>query len=178
VQMAAGRPDNFQTPPEALDPLLPYLDKSWTIWEPSAGKGKLARGLEAAGFKVIATDRDKGFFNWRPKHFDAIVGNPPFSCKAAFLARCYDLYKPFALLLPITVFDSMERRRMFHEWGVQILFPPGRIHFETPRHAERLKEGKKSSAWFYSVFVCWNLPLPSILTFTGFDEQPSLIKLA
>jgi hypothetical protein len=176
--LEAGHPDNFQTPASALDPLLPYLNKYWTIWEPSSGKGQLARGLESAGFKVVSSDRDKGFLNWRPENFDAIVGNPPYSAKAAFLARCYDLYKPFALLLPITVFDSMERRRMFHEYGVQVIFPHGRIHYETPNHEARAAVGKKSSAWFYSIWVCWNLPLPSLLVFSGIESQPSLISAA
>lgn len=169
--LEAGHSDHFQTPANALNPLLPFLFDHWTIWEPSSGKGKLADALRLNGYTVIAGDREKGFLNHRPKRFDAIVTNPPYSAKAAFLARCYDLGKPFALLLPITVFDSHERRRLFHEHGVQVIFPSSRIHYETPNHEARLKEGKKSSAWFYSVWVCWNLPFANTLQFAGFEKS-------
>ncbi len=41
--------DDFQTPPEALVPLLPYLPAGWTIWECACGKGYLAEALRQAG---------------------------------------------------------------------------------------------------------------------------------
>ena len=41
--LAPGHPDNFQTPAHALEPLLPYLDPKWLIWEPSCSKGNLVR---------------------------------------------------------------------------------------------------------------------------------------
>jgi hypothetical protein len=55
--LAAGHPDNFQTPASALDCLLPHLKAGWTIWEPACGKGNLVRGLQAHGFKVKGTDK-------------------------------------------------------------------------------------------------------------------------
>jgi hypothetical protein len=174
--MSSGKPDNFQTPAHALDPLLPYLKAGWKIWEPSSGKGKMALVLESNGFEVITGDREDGFLNQRPKRFDAIVTNPPYSIKGQFIARCYDLRTPFALLLPITVFDSQERRRMFHQHGVEIIFPSARINYETPNHEARTKEGKKSSAWFYSVWVTWGLGLPAPMVFTGCEPQTSLLE--
>ena len=39
------RSDDWQTPPYALGPLLPYLKPDWLLWECSAGKGNLARSL-------------------------------------------------------------------------------------------------------------------------------------
>jgi hypothetical protein len=176
--MAAGRPDDFQTPAEALDPLVPYLDASWRIWEPAKGKGSLVRSLQSKGFDVVGSDWEEGFLNWRPDCFDVVVSNPPYSKKLAFLSRCYDLGKPFALLMPITVFDSQDRRSLFQKHGVQIIFPRGRINYETPNHEARIKVGKKSSAWFLSVWVCWKLDLPSQLVFTGCDAEPSLMSVA
>jgi hypothetical protein len=169
--LAAGHPDNFQTPASALDPLFPYLRKDWTIWEPACGKGNLVRGLMEARRSVVGTDILTGtdFLSCKPPPFDMILSNPPFSKKHQFLARCYEFQKPFALLLPATVFDSQERRRLFHQRGVQIILPNGRINFETPNHEAREKEGKKSSAWFYSIWVTWGLDLPSQLVFTGFE---------
>lgn len=179
--LAAGHPDNFQTPGSALDPLLPFLKKEWAIWEPSCGNGNLVRGLKERGFRAYGSDIAAGtdFLETPlPDGCDAIITNPPFSLKHKFLARCYELGKPFALLLPATVFDSHERRRLFHERGVQIIFPNGRINFETPNHDQRVKEGKKSSAWFYSIWVTWGLNLPSQLVFTGFDDQLTMERCA
>lgn len=55
VLMEAGHPDNFQTPSDAILPLLPYLPPG-LIWEPSCGKGNLVRALKRAGRAVIDTD--------------------------------------------------------------------------------------------------------------------------
>lgn len=52
IQMA-GRSDEFQTPKEAIYPLLPYLKKTWIVWECAWGKGSLARHLKNIGFKIV-----------------------------------------------------------------------------------------------------------------------------
>jgi hypothetical protein len=178
--MAGGRPDNFQTPPSALDPILPYLKKDWRIWEPSSGKGNIARRLSSEGYSVEQGDitSGEGFVSYRPPAFDCIVTNPPHSKKELFLGRCYDLGRPFALLMPLTTFDSAARQKLFHEFGVQVIFMPKRVNFETPNHEARLKVGKKSSAWFATCWICWKLDLPSQLVFTGFDEERSMLAAA
>lgn len=48
-----GRSDEFMTPKIAISPLLPFLNKNWTIWECAWGKGHLAKHFEDEGFKVI-----------------------------------------------------------------------------------------------------------------------------
>ena len=58
------------------------------------------------------------FLTCAPPPFNCIITNPPFSIKEKFLARCYQLGKPFALLMPITTFDSRERRKLFHRHGM------------------------------------------------------------
>ena len=47
-----------------------------------------------------------------------------------------------------------------------------------PNHDARVKEGEKSSAWFYSIWVTWGPNLPSQLVFTGFEETLPLAKSA
>jgi hypothetical protein len=140
--LAAGHPDNFQTPASALDCLIPYLDLTWRIWEPASGKGNLVEGLFERGFIAHGSDILDGanfLSDPPPIQFNCVVTNPPFSIKEKFLARCYELGKPFALLMPITTFDSHERRKLFHRHGIQLILPDGRINFETPN-------GKGSSA--------------------------------
>jgi hypothetical protein len=135
--------DDFQTPSEALDYLLPYLRRDWIIWECAMGKGNLVKALREKGFTVIGTDILQGydFLKWTPERFDCIVTNPPYSLKNEFLERCYELRKPFALLLPLTTLETRRRQRLFKEYGVEIIVLPRRINFETP-------SGKGSGSWF------------------------------
>lgn len=146
--------DHFQTPPDAIEVLLPHLSPKWTIWEPACGKGNLVRAFSENGYKVIGSDIngvDKhDFLSDRPPKFHVIVTNPPFTLKDQFLARCYELQRPFALLLPLTVFDSIERRNLLRDNGAVMIVPNGRYSFETP-------SGKGSSSWFMTAWITWNL---------------------
>ena len=159
--LEAGHPDNFQTPATALDCLVPYLKPEWLIWEPACGKGNLVSGMSDRGFRCIGTDlRDGVDFLETDVTQDCVVTNPPFSIKEKFLARCYAIGKPFALLMPITTFDSAARRKLFHRHGVQVIMPNGRVNFETPN-------GAGSSSWFYVAWFTWGLELPAQIVFAG-----------
>jgi len=153
--------DDFQTPKEALFPLIPYLKKEWTIWECACGTGNLVDGLKEFGFNVIGTDIKTGndFLNWQPEKFDCIITNPPYSLKQEFLKRCYKLKKPFALLLPLTTFETQKRQRYFKKYGVQVIFFDKRINFFTP-------SGNGSGSWFASAWFTNNLKLDYDLNFT------------
>jgi hypothetical protein len=171
VLMAPNHSDDMQTPPEALLPLLPYLPRDWRIWEPACGKGNLVRGLRGHGYEVLGTDVQTGndFFTYEPPVFDwhCIVTNPPYRTKTAIVARCYELGKPWALLLPYAALETEKRQRMYREHGVQVLLMPWRVNFEVP-------SGKGSSAWFPTLWMCWGLNLPSDLTFAAPAAQPAL----
>lgn len=159
--MQSGSSDDFQTPPEALYALYPFLKKEWTIWECATGRGNLSKALEQHGYKVIATDILEGhdFLTWRPeKPFDVIITNPPYSLKQEFLIRAYKLQKPFALLLPLTTFETPKRQSLFQKYGVQVIFFPKRINFTTP-------SGEGSGAWFMTAWFTWGLGLPREFNF-------------
>lgn len=156
-----GSPDDFQTPPQALKPLLPYLKKEWTIWEPACGKGNLVREFERCGYKTIGTDLLFGadFLSEDLDRGDCIVTNPPFKYKQQFLERCYALGKPFALLLPLTTFETAKRQKLFKENGVEVIFFDKRINFETPNQVEN------SSAWFATAWFTHGLNIGKQLSF-------------
>ncbi len=63
--------DRCNTPAYALDPLLPYIQPSWTIWEPAAGTGTLLQALHSH-VQVIGSEL-------RTDHVgkDVIVRNAP-----------------------------------------------------------------------------------------------------
>jgi len=148
--------DDFQTPPEALKYLIPYLNKNWVIWECASGKGNLVRELRKNGFTAFGTDILNGtaydFLSFTKDDVmgvDCIVTNPPYSLKQEFLEHCYELEKPFALLLPLTTFETVKRQLLFKKYGVEVIFMPKRINFETP-------SGKGSGSWFATAwFTNW-----------------------
>jgi hypothetical protein len=159
--------DNYQTPAYAVQPLLKYLPRRWTVWECAAGRGNVAATLEAAGHKVISTDiqqTGRDFLRWKPRqHFDCIVTNPPYARMTAFLERCYELGKPFALLLPLFALGGQERHRLYRERGVQLLVFDRRVSFEPEDEQVQLDGVPFSSAWF-----CWKLLKREIV----FEELP------
>ncbi len=81
--------DDFQTPGHAVDPLLRFLKKDWTVWECSQGKGNLTRAFQDAGLNVVGTDILTGqdFLTWEPPHWDVVVPNQPYARKQEFLQR-------------------------------------------------------------------------------------------
>lgn len=164
--MKRGSSNDYQTPPEALNPLLPYLSKEWIIWECAEGQGKLSSALRQKGFEVIGTDINDGvdFLEKQPEQeWDCIITNPPYSLKQRFLERCYELGKPFALLLPLTTFETAKRQALFDKYGVQVIFFDKRINFITP-------SGKGSGNWFASAWFTWGFNLPNDLNLVKLEK--------
>jgi hypothetical protein len=159
----SNTPDNFQTPPHALYPLLRHLKAEWLIWEPACGKGNLTREMWERGYRCFGTDITHGrdfFSDTDLPAFDAIVTNPPFSVKDKFLERCYGFGKPFALLLPLTALGGKKRQSLFRRYGIEIILLPYRVDFETP-----LGRGGVGGAWFDVAWFTWKMNLPSALHF-------------
>jgi len=161
--LRVGSPDDFQTPPEALIPLYPYLKKEWYVWEPACGKGNLVNALRNNGYTTLGTDilNNVDFLtDTTIRGYDCIITNPPFKYKQQFLERCYQLGKPFALLLPLTTFETKKRQDLFKKYGIEVIFFDRRINFETPNKVA------KSSAWFATAWFTWGLNIGKELTFT------------
>lgn len=163
-----GRSDEFGTPKEAIEPLLPYLNKDWIIWECAWGKGSLAKHLQDKGFKVEGDNRD--FINGlEVGGISCIITNPPYSKKEEFLERCYKIGKPFALLMPLTALEGKKRGAMFRKNGIQLIIPNKRFNFETP-------SGKGSGSWFATAWFCWGLNLPKDLNFVECVKDGDSVK--
>jgi hypothetical protein len=142
--------DCFQTPDHALDPLAPFLKRGWQIWDPASGKGNLVRGLRKRGFRAFGTDilTGRDFFHTLAE-CDAIITNPPYSLKDAFLERCAVLGKPFALLMPLTALEG-QRQELLRCLGIEIILSTRRFNFETPT-------GMGHGAWFATAWFCSSL---------------------
>ncbi len=165
--MMNGRPNDFQTPPYALDPLIPYLPKDWRIWECACGKGYLVKRLQELGYNTVGTDIATGqdFFTYEPETYDCIITNPPFRFKGQFWKRCCELGKPFALLMPLTALETKSRQQLIQKYGIEIILLDRRINFETPNRVE------KSSAWFATAWFTNGLGIGSQLSFAELKER-------
>lgn len=161
--------DLCQTPPYALDPLTPYLNREWVIWESACGEQTLANGLWGKGFSgIVATDILTGddFFSFQPDRWDMQLTNPPYSLKLRWLERSYNLDRPFALLLPVQILGVGKAQTMFKKWGVEVILLSRRVGFRTINTSF-----ENSSAWFSTCWITWGLGIGQQLTFADLDKK-------
>lgn len=109
--------DFYPTPPEVTTALLDFLDlpRRTKIWEPACGEGHMAAVMRARGYEVIETDIRTGvdFLTSGVYQCDWIITNPPFSIADAFVRRCIENGKPFALLLKSQYWHAKKRLPIF-----------------------------------------------------------------
>ncbi|MFA5377850.1 MAG: hypothetical protein WC455_19020 [Dehalococcoidia bacterium] len=161
--------DLCQTPAYALGPLLPYLSPKWTIWEPAQGEGLMVEALRDGGVaNVIGSDlqEDQNFFDTQPDQWDCLVTNPPYSIKYKWLERCYELGKPFALLIPVETLGAKTAQVLFREHGVEVIFMDRRINFKMP-----LIGWDGSAAQFPVAWFSWGLNIGRQMTFARMDRN-------
>lgn len=178
--------DVCQTPPHAIEPLLPYIPQNWVVWESAVGPERLLqKAFESYGYSVIGTDlmygEEYNRFNYRPVSpdpstgyealYDIEVTNVPFSIKYEWIAEAFAAYMPFALLVPYeTTFaaDFHNIAKQYHRkpWAVEVLSPERRINFKMPNMGwgikvwseEKQKFVKKGdSAQMPTMWLTWGL---------------------
>lgn len=152
---------DWQTPYPAVVQLVDWLpppDRTGVIWEPCCGNGNIVQVLRDAGRPVLGTDIKTGtdFLTADPPEgTGAIVTNPPYDLKDQFLARCYALGFPFALLLPLCSLGGSGRSELYRRNGVGVLVIPNRVAYQNPDGSPGKGIGFES-AWF-----TWKLGIPS-----------------
>lgn len=163
--------DACQTPPHAVDPLLPYLQEGWNIWEPAAGEGYLEGALYDSGFSVTPSDilTGQNFFEFEPERWDCLVTNPPFSVKYKFLERCYQLGKPFALLMPVETLGTESAAVLFEQYGIEVIFIRPRINFKMPNKGWEGGGAQFPVAWF-----TWGLEIGRAISFVKVVPDDSI----
>lgn len=154
--------DELYTPEYAIKPLLKFLPKNIKIWEcTDYGSSNITKILKKNGYGVIKTHKNNfDFINDIPDFdFDMIITNPPYSLKDEFIKKCYEYKKPFALLLPITSLEGIERGKMFRNKGVEVLVLDKRIDFNG-----------KGKNWYNTSWFCYNV-LPKQLIFEELNKN-------
>jgi hypothetical protein len=161
----AQRPkhDSFSTPAYAARPLMRYVPRDWTVWEPTDdGTSEIARLLRDNGNKVVSTDKARlDFLEDAPDfHFDCVVTNPPYSIKDDFIFACVKTRKPFALLMPLTALEGVRRGSMFRVMGdkLGLLVLDRRVEFTG------------GSVWFNTSWFCYDI-LPRQLMFAELEKE-------
>ena len=167
-----GTYDECQTPPYALDPLIPYLDHDFMIWECAAGKRVLVRSLvQDCGYNVMSTDITDPMGNGDFFEINALVNdyiivtNPPYSLKYEWLERCYDLRHPFALLMPVEMLGTAKGQKLFNRYGIEVIFVSPRVDFYMPNKGYEGGGAQFPTAWF-----TWKLNLPEQINFARLNK--------
>jgi hypothetical protein len=153
--------DEVYTPYYAVEPIVKYIPKGFTVWCPfDAPWSAFVQLFTERGYAVICSHIDDGhdFFNYTPaEHFDCIISNPPFSKKDGVLKRLYELGKPFAVLMPLNSLQGIGRYRYFKH-GIQLLAFDKRIDYHTRENYDFYTRGNH----FASAYFCRGL-LPESL---------------
>jgi hypothetical protein len=115
--------DDYSTPEWVTMALVPHLPPGQRgVWEPAAGRGKMADTLRKAGFEVSATDIETGddFLKANQlcnSHIRAIVTNPPYALAEDFIEHALRLTKPVngtvAMLLRTDFDHAKTRQQLF-----------------------------------------------------------------
>ena len=155
--------DEWYTPKDAVELILPYIPQHSTIWCPfDKAFSQYVQVFTTGGHKVICSHIDNGqdFFLYEPhEHYDFIISNPPYSKKEDVFQRLFVLGKPFGMLVNFNgIFDSAKRFGMFRKYGVQLLVPKQRTRFISTENSS------KNSPPFKCLYVCWKL-LPKDIVF-------------
>ncbi len=145
--------DNCQSPPYAILPLLLYLPKDKIIWEPAVGEGNMADALNGEGYMVNPTgnSKDEDFFFYKPDddEWDIIVTNPPWSRTIEWTQRCFELGKPFALLLKADAHANTGMQKLCAKYGdFEFVYPECRCDFSMPLKGWDSKGAQFNTIWY------------------------------
>lgn len=159
--------DECYTPSGQVKFIVHYIPKEVkTIWCPcDTEESYIVKDLLELGYNVVSSHIKDGFdfFNYEPLIYDAILTNPPYSIKTKWLSRCYNLGKPFYLLMPLTTLEG-KRCKMFRKYGLNVGILQKRIGFI-------IKGEKKNNTWFNASWFFGNVEEKNHLYFIDNSEK-------
>ena len=148
----------YYTPDWVWDVLSPYIPKDKVVWECFRNENltstRSAEKLREIGFNVINPLCD--FFD--NDYGDIVVSNPPFNKKKEVMERLFKLQKPFMIVLPQIILNTI----YFAKWAkedkdIQIIVLPKRVDFLLP-------DGTKKVV-IHTLIVCWRMNLQDRILF-------------
>jgi len=154
--------NDMYTPPEALDYILPFLDKKLIYWEACYGKGHLAKELIKQGYKVIGNEKIDCLTEEPNDHWDIWITNPPFNGNKKFIKRAIELNKPFIFLLRLEHLGGVEAMKLLGNLDFKLIIPEKRINYITPK---MLAGEKVGGSPFHSVWLIYQINLPKQINY-------------
>ena len=129
--------DLYETPPSIVMPLvnLIYMYMDTCILDPCAGNGMMSNYLLSQGYNVTARDlfsmelHHDFLVDSIPMETGFIVCHPPMVQENQFLQRCYELKKPFAILMSCQSLATEEVGELIHKNGANLYFLVGNQKF-------------------------------------------------
>ena len=155
--------DEYYTPRILVEPITKYIKPNSTIWCPfDTNKSEFVKVFKELGHKVINTHIWDGqdFFKINIPQCDYIISNPPFTKKLAVLKRLYELKKPFAMILPLTMLNYQEVGEFFLDKELQLLIVDKKVSYDG------------NTASFNSSYYCYNI-LPKDIVFYHLENNNS-----
>jgi len=148
----------YYTPKWVWESLKPYIPKDKTIWEAfrndNEGSCKSADYLRELGFKVVNPLCD--FFE--NDHGEICISNPPFHRKREVMERLFKLNKPFMLILPQIILNTIYFADMCkRDKQLQIIILPKRVDFITDKN--------KKKQVIHTLVICWKMKLKDRILF-------------
>lgn len=141
------------TPREATMQIIPFLNKSWEVWEMCYGEGHMAEVMKSQGISVVG-GKNIDCFQWEPEKYDCIVTNPPYRNNKDFLEKAIRSGRPFALLMRLEHIGGVRASKLLKGVDVKILIPEKRINFITPKMRCGVKTGGSP---FHTVWVTYKM---------------------
>jgi hypothetical protein len=110
-QRTTGRNDQ-QTPASAIRLFLKNQTLMGPVWEPAAGRGRLAAELSRT-YETHATRAD--FFQYRPDFvFNTIITNPPYNQARQFVERAMSFEPAYVcMLLRLLFIEGLDKAHLF-----------------------------------------------------------------
>jgi len=157
--------DELYTPEILVNAIIPYIDKSKTVWCPfDTSNSEFVTILQKNNINVVYSHiaDGKDFFKYEPEHYDIIISNPPFSRKLEVFERLYLLNKPFAVLMGLPILNYQEVGKYFYDKDsdIQFLIVDKKVSYN----------GNTSS--FNTSYFCRNF-LPKDVIFTHLEHNNS-----
>lgn len=158
--------DFYATPEGAFKPLIPFLPKEWSYWEPACGDGRLIRWMQEAGLQADGADLDPQG-NFKQANFledmtlrDCTITNPPFGLAQEFCDHAIKHSNHVFMLLRLNFLASVKRRDWFLQNEPAALF----ILSKRPSFTGNGKTDATDYCWIYWHHLTPGLVANTILT--------------
>ena len=152
-QMLSNSTDEWETPIEYWEKLVPFLDKQKTIiYDPFYMNGNAKTKWKKLGFKCIHPKTDF-FYSKKPKDENIIIiSSPPFSKKKRVFEKLIEWDLPFIMLMNSNAFFQLKIQKILKN-KTQLIIPNLLLGFINQHGVQT------PSAPYYMCFICYKMNL-------------------